>query len=169
MTRIGRTPLSLALGAKRARWAPALLLLGAGLLTPRVVSGAACGVTAVTPVGFGTYNPNAATALDALGSVTYQCTILGALDVVYIDLGKGSSGTFTPRRLVSAGHTIDYNLYLDAARMVVWGDGTGGTQSSPATILTLFPVTLTVYGRIPPLQNAFVGSYVDTIVVTANF
>ena len=68
-----------------------------------------------------------------------------------------------PRKMTSGANILNYNLYTNAARTTVRGDGSGGT-STQATNGT--NVTRTVYGRIPALQNAFVGSYSDAIIVT---
>jgi len=67
---------------------------------------------------------------------------------------------------------LAYNLYTDSARTSVWGDGSSGTAKvSDGYLLGLFTVAkdYPVYGRIPELQNAAVGSYLDTVVVTVNY
>jgi spore coat protein U-like protein len=85
-------------------------------------------------------------------------------------LSTGSSGTFAPRALRNGTDQLAYNLFRDAALTSVWGDGTGGTsvffKTNPHPIK---PVVLTIYGRIPSLQDVGAGSYADTIIVTANF
>jgi spore coat protein U-like protein len=74
------------------------------------------------------------------------------------------------REMRMGTETMSYNLYLDAVRVSVWGNGTGGTSRyGPVVPQLLFPVTVTIYGRIPALQNVKVGSYTDTIVATINF
>jgi spore coat protein U-like protein len=59
-----------------------------------------------------------------------------------------------------------YNLYVDATLITVWGDGTG--QSATVSD-TQSAANYTVYGRIPAGQNAYVGVYSDTIVITVTF
>jgi spore coat protein U-like protein len=71
---------------------------------------------------------------------------------------------------MSAGAAaLSYNLYLDAARISVWGDGSGGTSTygplQPAEGSTSIPI----YGRAPGGQNASPGNYSDTVVVTLVF
>jgi spore coat protein U-like protein len=58
---------------------------------------------------------------------------------------------------------------MDAARTSVWGDHTGGTSNYGPVSLAVLPVTLQIYGHIPARQNAKVGSYADTVVVTMLF
>src|SRR6266487_1298814 len=53
---------------------------------------------------------------------------------------------FIPRKMVNAGTLLNYNLYTDAARTTVWGDGTGGTVTVSGS--SNGSTTHTVYGRI---------------------
>jgi spore coat protein U-like protein len=69
----------------------------------------------------------------------------------------------------SGGNRLDYNLYLDAARTIVWGDGTNGTATYTATPIDGQVVSIPVYGRIPPRQNVAAGSYGATIRVQLLF
>jgi spore coat protein U-like protein len=83
-------------------------------------------------------------------------------------LSTGSSGSYAARTLRSGAFELPYNLYLDAARTQVWGDGSAGTftdSPNPGNVTRTIPV----YGRIPPLQDAAAGTYSDTIVVTFVF
>ena len=58
---------------------------------------------------------------------------------------------------------LDYNLYKDASRLMVWGDAGGGVSSSGTD------VDLTVYGRIPGAQNVEAHVYADSVSVTVTF
>lgn len=63
---------------------------------------------------------------------------------------------------------LDYNLYTTAARVIIFGDGTGGTR----TVSRNFKnnrVRINVYGQIPALENIAPGSYADSIVATVTF
>ena len=65
------------------------------------------------------------------------------------------------------GDQLAYNLYLDAARTVVWGDGSGGTSVyANARPPNNQWVTVTVYARVGSGQDVTVGSYTDSIVAT---
>jgi len=140
-----------------------LLLVAAG------DAGAACNVSA-TGISFGPYDVFAPSPLDSTGSVSVSCDELPPADVV-IEIGPSAgSGGFSPRQMrhLSLPDRLSYNLFTDASRSSVWGDGTAGTQ-------TVFlknvkrqkpPVMTTIYGRIPPGQNVPVGAYTDTLTVT---
>lgn len=131
---------------------------------------AACTATTVG-VNFGNYNPQAPGPDDSTGSVSVRCFFFDSA-VDSIALSTGGSGTFLPRRMNGGAFTLDYNLYTTAARNVVWGNGSGGTQTVTPAGTFAFPFinyTATVYGRIPGLQNVGAGTYADTIVVTVTW
>lgn len=72
----------------------------------------------------------------------------------------------------SGSNTLGYNLYTDATRSTIWGDGNAGTFTiADAYVLTAITITRNypVYGRIFPGQNVRVGSYADSITVTVNY
>ncbi len=131
-----------------------------------------CTVSA-TPVMFGVYDSANASPTDSTGTVTVRCTgLLGLLVTLNLQLSTGGSGSFSPRRLVGPSGTLDYNLFRDAARTEVWGNGTAGTFTvSDSFLIVIGGVTrtFTVHGRIPASQDRGPGSYSDTIVVTLNF
>lgn len=63
---------------------------------------------------------------------------------------------------------LDYNLYTGAARTTIWGDGTGGS----VTVTQAFnnnQVRLSVYGRIPAMEDIAPGSHTDHITATVTF
>jgi len=152
-----------------------LLAAAAGLVllgTPRTVAAQGppapmCTISAVG-VAFGNYNPFTPTPLDSAGSVIFNCNNF-AKNIV-VTLGPGQSGAFFARAMTRAAQSLGYNLYLDAARTIVWGDGTGGTS----TYFTNNPpnntnVVLPVYGRVPAGTDVNVGTYTDTVVATIQF
>lgn len=119
-----------------------------------------CSVTA-SNIDFGDYDVFALSTPDAEGVVNVSCDVSYT---VKLNAGQNSVGAFWPRKMRLSGGwpTIDYNLYRDAARQEVWGDGTGSTfiQAGFAT------AQFTVFGRLPAGQNVRVGLYVDTVIVT---
>jgi spore coat protein U-like protein len=125
-----------------------------------------CTITAVG-VSFGTYDVFSGSALDSTGSVTYNC--ISVLTTITINLSRGGAPTFSPRQMFRSGEALGYNLYLDAARMTIWGDATSGTSHYAVTPVLLSNVTVTIYGRIPARQDVSAGSYTDTVVATINF
>jgi spore coat protein U-like protein len=132
----------------------------------------------VRPMSFGIYDPLAAAPLDALGQVIYVC---GNLDdrakpeegnkTIRIEMTTGTANTFSPRGMFS-GPTdrLDYNIYLDATRTTIWGQGAFGTDiyvdSNPPNKT---PVTVPAFGRVRQLQDVPEGQYVDVVTVRILF
>jgi spore coat protein U-like protein len=108
------------------------------------------------------YNTQSASSLDGAGSVSVACDVTSSFQVA---LNKGQ-GSFAARQLQSGANVLYYNLYTDALRSLIWGDGTVGTtlMSGSGTA-----ATFTVYGRKPGGQNLPVGNYGDSIAVTLDF
>ena len=135
-----------------------------------------CTCTAsTTALVFGAHNPLGG-ATDSTGSVRVSCGgVAGLLIPFRIDLGRGGAAGYAPRRLASGANTLAYNLYGDAGRTSVWGDGTGGSVSANSSVLLdalgWAPMqTFTIYGRIGAGQTTAVpGSYADTISVTVTY
>ena len=167
---------------RRAGIGALCLLLGLGYGTAHAAS---CSVS-VVGVAFGTYDPLAVVPVDTTGSVAVTCvwTSSGGSGVQrigpVISLSAGlPPGSYAQRRLRSpGGDLLNYNLYVDAARTQIWGNGSSGTFTAPTSPATLNlrpsgrPRTgsRTIYGRMPAGQvNAVPGSYSDTITVTVNF
>ena len=127
-----------------------------------------CRVT-VPPLAFGTYSPGIGAPLDVTGSIDVSCR--GRPGIFLVTLATGSSGSYAARTMLSGPYTMFYNLYLNAARTLVWGDGTGGTVIG-VRLKGRFgrqDFTLPVYGRIPPLQSVGAGFYQDDVLVTVIF
>jgi spore coat protein U domain-containing protein, fimbrial subunit CupE1/2/3/6 len=128
---------------------------------------AACSLTS-TSILFGSYDIFSSTPLDTLGQIIFRCS--NNDHNISISLDKGGAPTFDPRRLLNGASTLSYNLYLDAARTTIWGDGTGGTQSffvqNPTNNRD---ISIPLYGRIPAGQSTSAGNYSNTLTVTINF
>jgi spore coat protein U-like protein len=128
---------------------------------------AACTISS-TGVSFGTYDVFAPAPTDSTGSVVYDCD--PSDKNIRITLSTGSSGTFLPRELTNGLDQLAYNLFDNAALTSIWGDGTGGSNfyfiKNPHPQK---PVALTIYGRLPPLQDVAAGAYTDSVVVTVDF
>jgi spore coat protein U-like protein len=119
-------------------------------------------------VNFGNYNVFTVTNLDSTGTITFQCNAAAAN--IFITLSRGQSSTYNPRTMKKGAEALNYNLYRNAARTNIWGDGTGGTvRYNNANPPNNSNVNLTVYGRVPAGQDVSAGSYTDTISATINF
>ncbi|MFO1406076.1 MAG: spore coat U domain-containing protein [Steroidobacteraceae bacterium] len=133
--------------------------------------------TSVPTLAFGTYDPTLATPTDVSSSMTVTCTRVpfDTFTVSYtISLSTGGSGSYATRRMASGASQLNYNVYTNAARSQVWGNGSSSTGVVGATMnFVLFQfsqsVTHTAYGRVPAGQNANPGTYSDNLVVTLTF
>lgn len=121
-----------------------------------------CGCSlGTTGLSFGVYNPRRPVT-NSVGVVQVNCTgVTGYL----IKLSSGGSGTATLRALSSGGDILNYNLYKDGSRTMIWGDGANG-QTGLAGSGT---ANYNVYGGVFGGQSASVGSYVDSIVITVEY
>jgi spore coat protein U-like protein len=88
---------------------------------------------------------------------------------VQISLSPGLAGQFD-RRMSGAMDTLRYNLYLDASRTRIWGDGTSGTEVYAAKAQPDNKVVVvTVFGRVFASQDVSAAIYLDTLIVTLDF
>lgn len=142
-----------------------LRLVSAAVACALIVSGAptmAAGCTASSAgVAFGSYDTLSDAPLDGAGTISINCDVSTSFTVA-LSSGSGSS---EERQMAAGTSQLSYNLYTDATRVVVWGDGVSGSTVSA----TGDAVNLTVYGRVPPLQNVVADVYSDTITITVSF
>lgn len=153
--------------------AASLLLYGAPL------QAASCTISA-TPAGFGIYDETQNDT--AIATISGSCT-RGARDNDIVSstvtLSTGASGTYASRQMVNGANRLNYNLYVNPARSLVWGDGSGATATVNALTRQgngrfLNPnatrtYSLPAYGRIPAGQSVPRGNYADTITVTITY
>jgi len=122
----------------------------------------------VTSVNFGSYNVFGGSATDSTGTITITCN--NPAHNISVTLSKGASSSFTPRTMLRGGEALSYNLFRDAARSSIWGDGTGSTSTySDNNPPNNANINLTVYGRVPAGQDVSAGSYSDTVAAVINF
>ncbi len=143
---------------RRGCWSALALLIA----IPSIARAApSCTVTVAGDILFGTYDVFSPTPLDTNVRVRLNCP-KGQTPIVMISKGNNST-TYWPRKLSSGASFLEYNLFLDAARQVVWGDGTEGTSYFTAPGGN---AQTQIYARIPPGQDAVTGIYSDGVVVT---
>jgi len=139
-------------------------------VTATVVS--SCVINSVGALGFGSYDPNATTALTGTSTINVNCTKNAPYTIA---LDYGIHGGTAANRIMQDAATdpLNYNLYTDSAYSLVWNSACGagnncdsGTGAGPGVGNQQ---TYTVYGQLPAGQNAPAGSYSDTITVTVNF
>jgi spore coat protein U-like protein len=125
-----------------------------------------CTIVNTSSVRFGSYDVFDNQPLDSTGTVEFRCTQVAAGDMLSVQLNRGASNSFLPRAMMHRGTRFEYNLYLDAARTIVWGDGTSGTSTYSVRPLDGQTISVPIYARIPPRQNVAIGTYSDSIVLT---
>ncbi len=137
--------------------------LGVGLTVAGLGSPALAAVCDVNPQGvnFGNYDPLSIAALDGVGNVNVACDEVVPVTVSF----SQGQGSFAQRRMTAGADWLGYNLYTDASRSLIWGDGVSGSTVSA----TDDNVDLPVYGRIPAQQYIAGGAYLDSITVTVTY
>lgn len=116
------------------------------------------------PVEFGTLWNLEREGARAEGLILVDCPV--AAGGARVSLGSGLNSARPDRRELAADTaSLRYNLYVDAARRQVWGDGRGGTGIAVVPARGL----LTVYADIAPGQRAVPGHYADTVEITIDW
>lgn len=138
----------------------ALLLLTGMLASPAAI---ACTVSSAL-LAFGAINPLDKLERDSSADITVTCP---SLTMYTVSLSAGS-GTYNQRTLRSGSNILNYNLYIDPQRTLIWGDGSGVTRTVQSSADTM-GTTHTVYGTVPAQPRAVPGVYSDSIVVTVSY
>ena len=157
----------LAAAASSLAFSGAALADATANLTDNASVAASCQVSATT-LAFGPLNPLIDN--DQTTSIQWQCTKgFGTV----IKLGGGGSSNIAARSMGGPA-ALPYQLYTDAGRSTVFGDGTTG-NTVPVTGTGYYvgppPGAITVYGRVAQANAAVapVGSYTDTVQITIVF
>jgi len=118
-------------------------------------------------LAFGNYDPvgtEATTPLDGATTFTFRCT-KGGSAALGIDLGANASGS--TRRMTFNSEFLNYELYSDSGRTTVWGNDAGSDVDYTSTSSSAH--TFDIYGQVPAAQDISVGTYTDTVTITATF
>lgn len=151
-----------------------VITLSCGMLVFRPLNAASTSCTvSASGLNFGVVSLSSQTDITTTGTIEITCDKQNASYTVMLSSG---AGTYTQRLMVSNGRNLSYNIYTSASYTSVWGDGTGATMTAGGAVSNkssgqLYYGTNTLYGRIPftGIQNAYSGSYSDTIMVTINY
>lgn len=148
------------------------LLAGAALalLLPDLAHAISCRVTIVA-MNFGIYTPMTTSHVDVMGQVNLRCQAQAGSFTVTVSAGL--SGDQTARTMLSGASSIlNYNLYRDAARTQIWGDGSpptfvvsGVRPNRGRPTFYNYPI----YGRVFANQAPDAGIYNDDPLVTVLF
>lgn len=122
-----------------------------------------CTITSIDAMAFGTYVQENG-AVNASANIIFACPVGTAYDVGIDGLSGGI------RNMANGANNLQYNLYTDPARSIVWGliggNGVTGTMGPGGTL------TLPVYGQVfDNVANRAVpsGAYTGTVVVTISY
>ncbi len=148
-------------------WLQAVVAL-CWLLCPVRPAEAACTVTVSAGVKFGAYDVFNPQPLDTTGYLSYRCDQWHNY-VVRISLTRGQSTSYAARTLGVGTDLLQYNLFLDAARTLVWGDGSAGTGVFTDSGVGLTRNNLPIYARIRAGQDSKPGAYSDSVTVVIDF
>jgi spore coat protein U-like protein len=120
-----------------------------------------CKSLSVTALAFGNYDVYNAVPSDSAGTIAYSCPP-PITPTVTIDAGLAFANG--RRRMTRSTGTdwLSYDVFVDAARTTVWA-------STPVSVPAGNAVSVPYYARLFAQQDASVGSYSDTLVVTFNF
>jgi spore coat protein U-like protein len=123
---------------------------------------AVCQVTALD-LDFGIY-VGAVGSPARLGSTQMMVTYTPNTSYsVGLNEGTTAGATINQRKMASGTNTLNYQLYSDSARSVIWGN-TPGTDTVTGVGNGL-AVDHTVYGSLPGGQAVPAGDYADTITL----
>jgi spore coat protein U-like protein len=148
------------------------------LLAPLAAGAAACRFQAGAGLAFGTYEILSPAPRDTQATVSVVCEGTGTAQTLSLMLRVGpgmnaaSANVRRMRNTGASGATLAYGLYRDSARSSVWGTSTGidtmgATLAVPASGSA--SASFILYGRIPPGQDAHVGTYGDAVQVTIDY
>lgn len=144
------------------------------LLVHGAAQAAGCQVGA-SGLAFGNYAFNSPADVESTAVISVgPCVDAGGgPDITYsISIGPGGSLQPNARAMIGAGGTLRYNVYVDANRSLVWGDGSDGSVAvTGAVVLPLSTASVhTAYGRIPARQTDIAaGAYSDQLVITVTY
>lgn len=120
---------------------------------------------------FPQYDVYSVKALEAEGAISYKCTSdqVGITTTFRITIEPSPDGTFV-HRMMRGGEALLYDLFIDPARTMIWGNGSKGTLAYVGACCAVGKYTTAgIYARIPPGQDVSAGRYSDTLLVTFEF
>ncbi len=140
------------------RFALRLSFIALILMSAPLAGAMNCVLASAPQLAFGRYEPWSASPQDIQGTVSIECTPARTGEVmdVRVKLVPISSGRMAMRNQ-ETGELLQFRLYRDPARATPVFDDLIFELRAPLAVRTTIPITL--YGRIPPGQNAAVGNY----------
>lgn len=153
------------------------------LLLPSLCLAQSCSFTA-TDMNFGAVDTLSGTPVNSTSTISVSCTgallDLGKRLLICPDIGAGSGGASSAaaRQMVNGTSTVNYQLYSDSGRSVVWGASSWSYPSrAPAYALTMALLnvslvgasgSMTVYGAaLGTPSTAVPGPYTSSFTSTS--
>lgn len=152
-----------------------LLLAACAICMPAAQAATSCNANA-TSVAFGTVSVSGTTDVSATFNVTCSTNAPALLSntkvrmCLNINDGVSGGGDFNPRRMLNSfSDALQFQLYTDAARSLIWGSRGNGTVPNPKLLDFDYSVpviggsqtiAVTIYGRVPT-QTLIAGSYTN--------
>jgi spore coat protein U-like protein len=124
-----------------------------------------CVIRSAATLNFGNHGVLVAN-VDGTSTLRVQCTN-GTPYNIGLNAGNGSGATVFVRKMTHGASTINYSLYSDSGRTIVWGNTVG--SNTVAGTGNGAPQSYTVYGRVPPQTTPAAATYTDTITVTVTY
>jgi spore coat protein U-like protein len=137
------------------------LLAAAALVSSAAQAAPSCKNISVTALAFGSYDIYSASPDDSAGTINYSCPPPTS-PTVTIDAGLAFASGRRRMTRSAGGDWLSYDVFVNAARTVVW-------SSTPVDVPAGNATSVPFFGRVFPQQNVSVGNYSDTLVVTFTF
>jgi spore coat protein U-like protein len=151
-----------------------LLAICLALLAPSGALAQSCNFS-ISPVVFVNVDTLSGANTDITTSVTISCTGVSLTTIrICPSIGAGGGGAIsTARQMISGSSILNYQLYQDAGRTVVWGSydwalpGTPPTINLPLALNGTGSTSQTIYARVFGGQGTAVpGSYTSAFSAT---
>ena len=122
-----------------------------------------CVSTAFSNVAFGNVDVLPGTQIDGAGNLTVTCTgITGANKVLLcFTMNAGTFSTGTTRQMGSGANRLNFDIYKDAARSVVWDAtlanavGVVLTSAVPSVVVPVYARIIASQQTVPPSATAY--------------
>jgi spore coat protein U-like protein len=124
-----------------------------------------CVINSASTLNFGSQGVLVAN-VDNTSTLQVQCTNTTPYNIG-LDVGTATGATVAARKMTSGSNTINYALYTDSARSLLWGNTVG--TDTVAAVGSGIAQSYTVYGRVPAQPTPAAGTYADTITVTVTY
>jgi len=118
------------------------------------------------PLDFGAFEDGSPSAVLTTATIDLTCRGIGESTVAIVTAGPSAvSGGYQSRQLSRGDSRLQYQVYINPSRTIVWGDGTQDTQPMvvPGPSVNR---SFTVYGGLFQNQSGEVGRYSDVLRIT---